>query len=69
MGKRAVFIVDLGDNQEAFELLSQLDQYRKLLGWSRKQFYLRGAAEVIANNQDNPDLVLAIAEYLQSRVH
>lgn len=63
--KRAAFLIDLGADDDAHELMSQLDKYRKLLGWSRKHMYLMGMAHVISNNGDNPDLVVRIANYLE----
>jgi hypothetical protein len=69
MRARATLILDLGGDDKDFELLAQLDKYRKLLGWSRKYFFLVGVAEFIAKKGDNPDLVIAIADYLETRVH
>lgn len=62
---RAAFLIDLGADDDAHELMNQLDKYRKLLGWSRKYMYLIGMAHVISKNGDNPDLVVRIANYLE----
>ena len=63
--QRAAFLIDLGGDDDALELMAQLDKYRKLLGWSRKRVYLLGMAHIISNNGDNPDLVVRIANYLE----
>ena len=63
--KRAAFLIDLGADDNAHELMNQLDSYRKLLGWSRKHMYLMGMAYVIGKNGDNPELVVRIANYLE----
>ena len=63
--KRAAFLIDLGADDDAHELMYQMDKYRKLLGWSRKRVYLMGMAHIISNNGDNPDLVVRIANYLE----
>lgn len=62
MSKRATFLIDLGDDERAFELMELLDQYIKLTGWSRKRFYLVGAAEIVG--KENPVLAEKIAEYV-----
>lgn len=62
---RASFLIDLGADSDAHELMNQMDSYRKLLGWSRKRVYLMGMAHIISNNGDNPDLVVQIANYLE----
>jgi hypothetical protein len=64
MSKRQAFLLDLGDDEAAELLLGNLDEYIGLLGWTRKRFYLMGAAAVIGRNNDNNDLVVQIAEYL-----
>lgn len=65
--KRAAFVIDLGADKDAHELMYQMDKYRKLLGWSRKRVYLMGMAHIISNNGDNPDLVVRIANFLEER--
>lgn len=67
--KRISFIIDMGsgDDEESEHLLENLDEYCKLLGWSRKRFYLLGASMIISENKDNPELVMQIAEYLAGR--
>lgn len=63
--KRAAFLIDLGQDNHAHDLMAQIDKYRKLLGWSRKTMYLMGVAMVVGKNEDNPDLVVEIANYLE----
>ena len=57
-------IVSLKDKPELFDALNQ---YRISLGWTWKRFMLVGIAETLAKNNDNPDLILAIAQYLGER--
>lgn len=63
--KRPVGIsVEFNDNPE---LLDMIDKYRRLLGWTWKRLFLVGVANSIAKQGDNPDLVVAIADYLENR--
>lgn len=62
--KRNVYIVDLGPSEEASLLADNLDRYIALTGKSKKWFLLQGLAMLISENQDNPKLVMQIAEYL-----
>lgn len=61
---RATYVMDFGPTDEAKLLMQNLDEYIKLTGFTRKRFYLMGAALLIGQNQDNPRLVMQIAEYL-----
>lgn len=61
------FIISLGRGQDAKDLLANLDRYRKLCGWSRKTMFLIGMAMAISKNDDNPDLVLQIADFMEKR--
>lgn len=63
--RRTAFVIDLGQGDEAYNLFMQLEKYRKLLGWSRKYAYLIGFAHIVSNNGDNPDIAVAIADYLE----
>lgn len=58
-------MIDLGQGDEANELMIRIDSYRKLLGWSRKTLYLMGVAMVVGKNEDNPDLVVDIANFIE----
>lgn len=62
--KRNTFVIDLGPTQEASLLLENLDEYVKLLGFSRKRFYLMAAATLIAQEGDNTKLIHQVADYL-----
>ena len=62
--RRAVFVIDLGQGDRALDLKDRIDQYRTSLGWSRKYAYLMGVAMLISKNEDNPGLVVDIADYL-----
>jgi hypothetical protein len=42
-----------------------LDKYRRSLGWTWKRFVLVGIASVISSHDDNPDLVMAIADFIE----
>jgi hypothetical protein len=64
MAKRAAFLIDLGDDEEARLLMENLDNYIRLTGWSRKRFYLMGAASIIGQSGENDNLVMQIADYL-----
>lgn len=46
------------------ELFFALDEYRRSLGFTWKRFCLYGVAATISKNNDNPDLVIQIADYL-----
>lgn len=65
--KRQKFLIDMGESPEGALLMKNLDTYIKLLGWSRKRFYLMGAAAVINHNGDNPALVQQIADYIAGK--
>lgn len=62
--KRQVYTVDLGGSDEAALLAENLDRYIALTGKSKKWFLLQGVAMLIGENNDNPKLVMQIAEYL-----
>lgn len=61
---RSTYMMDFGPTEEAQLLMENLDEYIKLTGFTRKRFYLMGAALLIGQNDDNPKLVMQIAEYL-----
>ena len=63
MSKR-LDIIFTNDEEELFTLLNQ---YRVSLGWTWKRLVLIGIAESIGKQGDNPDLVMAIADYLERR--
>lgn len=46
------------------ELYALIDKYRKSLGWTWKRMVLVGIADVISSHNDNPDLIMAIADHL-----
>jgi len=49
------------------ELYDALNAYRISLGWTWKRFILRYMAETVAQEGTNPDLALAIVDYLGSK--
>lgn len=59
--------IDFGADEEARELLDNLNKYINLLGWTKKRMFLMGCAMVIGKNGDNPDLVMQISRYLEGR--
>lgn len=59
--KQPAFLFELKSDPE---LYAMLDKYRRSLGWTWKRFVLVGIADVISNHGDNPDLVVAIADYI-----
>jgi len=67
MMKRASFLIDMGQDQEAHDLMEAVNRYTHLLGWSRKRMFLMGVARVISDNEDNPELIMQIADYLEKR--
>lgn len=46
------------------ELYNALNTYRLSKGWTWKRFFLMGVGEAMAQEGDNTDLVLMIANYL-----
>ena len=65
--KRAAILIDFGSSDEGKLLMDNLDEYIRLLGWSRKRMYLMGCAAVIGKNGDAPRLIEQIADYLAGR--
>lgn len=61
MSKNKTVIISFADDPELFEMLNE---YRILTGWTWKRFFLVGIAGTITKNENNPDLVLRIADYL-----
>lgn len=59
--KQPAFLFELKSDPELYALL---DKYRRSLGWTWKRFVLVGIASVISSHDDNPDLVMAIADYI-----
>ena len=64
MSKAVIPVTPLEDSEALYEALNL---YRKRLGWTWKRLILVGVAETIAKQGDNPDLVLAIVDYLDTR--
>lgn len=64
MSETKSIIVAFRDDPELYDMLNQ---YRILTGWTWKRFMLIGIAATIAKNQNNPDLVLRIADYLENK--
>jgi hypothetical protein len=62
--ERTVYTIDLGPSEEAKQLAGNLDNYIALTGETKKWFVLQGMARLIGEAEDNPQLVLQIAEYL-----
>lgn len=58
------FYLSMADSEEGVELVSHLRDYINLTGYTAKRFFLTGAALMIQDNNDNPDLILEIADYL-----
>lgn len=58
---RPAIVSQFPDDPELFDMLNE---YRMSLGWTWKRIILIGMADIIANNGDNPDLVVRIADYL-----
>lgn len=52
---------------DAPQLFDMIDRYRRNLGWTWKRTFLVGFANTVAKQNDNPDLVIAIANYLEGR--
>lgn len=48
-------------------LFGMIDRYRRSLGWTWKRLFLIGFANTVAKNDDAPELVKAIAAYLENR--
>ena len=67
MAKRATFILDFGKGEDDKALVAMIDQYIHLLGWTRKRLYLMGAAKIISENNDNPELVIEIVNYMERK--
>ena len=59
--KQPAFLFELKSDPELYALL---DKYRRSLGWTWKRFVLVGIASVISSHDDNPDLVMAIADFI-----
>ncbi len=57
-------MVSFMDDPELYDLL---DEYRRHLGWTWKRLVLVGFANTVARQDDNPDLVVRIADYLTKR--
>lgn len=53
--------------EDELQLAEMLDAYRKSLGWTWKRFFLVGVGEAIGSNKDNPDLVMAVVDYLKGK--
>lgn len=62
MRSKPAFLFNLYTDPELYALL---DAYRKSLGWTWKRLVLVGIANVISSHDDNPDLVVAIADHLE----
>lgn len=68
MAKDRVHIhIDFGADDEARELLDNLNKYINLLGITKKRMFLMGCAMVIGKNEDNPDLIMQIFKYMEGR--
>lgn len=63
--REAQLSVNFGADEESKLLYENLQKYRKSIGWSWKRVLLVGFAEIIANNKDNPDLIISIVDYLE----
>lgn len=57
-------IISFADNPELYDALNK---YRVSIGWTWKRVVLVGFANVVSKNQDNPDLVVAIADHLENK--
>ena len=64
MAEFTSFHINLGTTEEGQLLHENLDRYIRLTGYSRKRFFLMAAASLIGQQNDNPQLVMQIAEYL-----
>lgn len=49
------------------ELFAALNQYRISVGFTWKRMCLIGVANTISKNGDSPDLVIALANYLEKK--
>lgn len=58
------FVLMFKDDPELYE---QINKYRINLGWTWRRLFLIGIANIITKNEDNPNLVLHIADYLEKR--
>lgn len=59
--KKVGISIDFRSDPELFELLNK---YRVSTGWTWKRLILIGIAEAVSKNKDNPDLALAVVDYL-----
>lgn len=62
--RKAAVLLQMYDNPDLF---FAINKYRVSLGWTWKRMFLVGFADIIGKNGDNPDLVLAIADYLEKK--
>lgn len=53
-------------DDEGREMVTILNKYRRSLGWTWKRFMLISMAHTIEKEGSNPDLVVAIADYLEN---
>lgn len=65
--KDALWLIRYGGKDEDYLLKENLDTYIAYTGWSRKRFLLIAVAEYIKNKEDNPELVMQIAEHLMDK--
>jgi hypothetical protein len=63
--KRAQILIDLGDDDEAFEIKRNLEEYRDLTGNSMKWLYLTSLAGIIY--RENPLLGERIVKFATRR--
>ena len=52
------------DDPEMYQILNK---YRVSLGWTWKRFFLVGVAEALAKQGENPDVILRVVNYLESK--
>lgn len=62
--KQPAVLFELKDDPELFNVLNQ---YRISVGWTWKRFMLTGMANSVSKFNENPDLIVRIADYLERK--
>lgn len=57
-------VIDMSDDPDFCDVLND---YRIELGWTWKRFFLVGLAESVSKQGTNPELALALVDYLRRK--